>query len=186
MTQAELLRYLAEVLERLGADYMIGGSQAAMYYGEPRLTRDVDVIVTLRLADLPAFVARFPPGEFYLDEASAREAIATSGQFNIIHPTSGVKIDVYVNPDTPYDRTRLARRQQLPLAPGVEAYFARPEDVILYKLLYLRRVASDLHLRDVVGILRVSGSELDHAYIDEWARRLGVEALWAPVRSQSE
>jgi hypothetical protein len=47
MTQAELLRYLVDVLETLGAEYMIGGSQASIYYGEPRLTRDVDVIVAL-------------------------------------------------------------------------------------------------------------------------------------------
>ncbi len=186
MTQAELLRYLAEVLEHLGVEYMIGGSQAAMYYGEPRLTRDVDVIVKLRLDDLPALVARFLPDEFYLDEQSAREAVAESGQFNIIHPTSGLKIDMYINPDTPYDRTRLARRRRLPLVPGVEAYFARPEDVILYKLLYSQQVASDLHLRDVVGILRVSGSELDDAYLTEWARRLGVVALWEQLRKQVE
>ena len=186
MTQAELLRYLVEVLESLGVEYMIGGSQASMYYGEPRLTRDVDVIVKLQLDDLPAFVARFPPAEFYLDEQSARDAVDTSGQFNIIHPTSGLKIDVYVNPDTPYDRTRLARRQRLPLVPGVEAYFARPEDVILYKLLYSQQIASDLHLRDVVGILRVSGAELDEAYVTEWARRLGVAALWEQVRKQVE
>jgi hypothetical protein len=165
---------------------MIGGSQASMYYGEPRLTRDVDVIVRLRLDDLPAFVDRFPSDDFYLDEKSAREAIDTSGQFNIIHPTSGLKIDVYVNPDTPYDQTRLARRQRLPLVPGVEAYFARPEDVILYKLLYHQRVASDLHVRDVVGIMRVSRSELDEAYVTEWARRLGVAAIWEQVRSQVE
>ena len=66
MTQAELLRYLVEVLETLGAEYMIGGSQAAMYYGEPRLTRDVDVIVALRLEHLPALLERFPPAEFYV------------------------------------------------------------------------------------------------------------------------
>jgi len=184
VTQAELLRYLVDVLEALGVEYMIGGSQASMYYGEPRLTRDVDVIVRLRLSDLPALVARFPPPDFYLDELSAREAVAASGQFNIIHPTSGLKIDVHVNPDTPYDRTRLARRQRLPLVPGVEAYFARPEDVILYKLLYHRQVASELHLRDVVGILRVSWSDLDEAYVTGWARRLGVEAIWEEVRSQ--
>ena len=186
MTQAELLRHLVDVLETLGVEYMIGGSQAAMYYGEPRLTRDVDVIVKLRLDDLPAFVARFPPEDFYLDQQTAREAVDTSGRFNIIHPTSGSKIDVYVNPDTPYDRTRLARRHRLPLVPGVEAYFARPEDVILYKLLYSRQVASDLHLRDVIGILRISGSELDDAYLTEWARRLGVVALWEQLRKQAE
>ena len=95
-----------------------------------------------------------------------------------------MKIDVYVNPNTPYDRTRLARRQRLPVAPGVHAYFARPEDVILYKLLYARD-GGDLHLRDVLGIVRVSGPDLDQAYVVEWADRLGVRALWEGVRRQA-
>jgi hypothetical protein len=47
MTQAELLRHLVDTLEALATEYMIGGSQAAMYYGEPRLTRDIDVVVAL-------------------------------------------------------------------------------------------------------------------------------------------
>ena len=185
MTQAELLRYLVDALEALGVEYMIGGSQASMYYGEPRLTRDVDVVVGLRLVHLSAFLARFPADEFYVDGDTAREAIEASGQFNIIHPGSGLKIDVYVNPDTPYDRIRLARRQRLPLRPGVEAYFARPEDVILYKLLYYGQGQSGLHLRDVLGILRVSGPELDEAYVAEWADRLGLRTIWEQIRRQA-
>jgi len=47
MNQAQLLHHLVEALESLGAEYMIGGSQAAIYYGEPRLTRDIDVVVAL-------------------------------------------------------------------------------------------------------------------------------------------
>jgi hypothetical protein len=186
MTQAELLRYLAEVLEALGAEYMIGGSQAAMYYGEPRLTRDVDVVVALRLEHLGTLLSRFPTVEFDVDEQAARDAVAMSGQFNIIHPGSGLKIDVYVSPDTEYDRARLARRQRLPLAPGVDAYFARPEDVILYKLLYHRQVEAGMHLRDVVGILRVSGPDLDERYITDWAGRLGLSELWGEVRKQAD
>ncbi|HEV8440722.1 MAG TPA: hypothetical protein VGT40_21760 [Methylomirabilota bacterium] len=184
MTQAELLRYLAETLEGLGVDYMVGGSHAAMYYGEPRLTRDVDVVVSLHRERLPALLQRFPADEFYVDADAAREAVDTSGQFNIIHPGSGLKVDVYVNPDTPYDRARLARRQRLPLAPGVDAYFARPEDVILYKLLYARE-GGELHLRDVLGIIRVSGPDLDERYVVEWAERLGVRAVWERVRRQA-
>lgn len=185
MTQAELLRDLVDVLEGLGAEYMIGGSQASIYYGEPRLTRDVDVIVALRAEHLPAFLGGFPADEYYVDEGAAREAVRTAGQFHIIHPGSGLKIDVYVNPNTPYDRARLARRQRLPLLPGMSAYFAPPEDVILYKLLYHRQVESGMHLRDVLGILRVSGPDLDERYITEWADRLGVRALWDQVRAQA-
>ena len=184
MTQAELLRFLAETLERLGVEYMIGGSHAAMYHGEPRLTRDIDVVVALDLVQLPALIERFPPAEFYLDADAARDAVRIRSQFNIIHPGSGLKIDVYVNPDTPYDRARLARRQKLPLAPGVEAYFARPEDIILYKLLYAQE-GGDLHRRDIVGIIRVSGPELDESYVAGWAGRLGVKALWERIRQQA-
>ena len=185
MTQAELLRHLVDVLESVGAEYMIGGSHAAMYYGEPRLTRDIDVIVALRAADLPTFLRGFPQEDYYVDDLAAREAVRTTKQFNIIHPSSGLKIDVYVNPNTPYDRERLTRRQRLPLVPGREAYFASPEDVILYKLLYHRQVESGMHVRDILGIIRVSGAELDERYIAQWTDRLGLSALWERIRKQA-
>ena len=165
---------------------MIGGSHASVYYGVPRLTRDIDAIVALRAEHLSTLLDRFPADEFYVDAEAARDAIRTGGQFNIIHPRSGLKIDVYVNPDTPYDRTRLSRRQKLPLGAGAEAYFARPEDVILYKLLYHRPGASGLHLRDIVGIIRVSRHELDERYMAEWAERLGLARLWEEVRAEAD
>lgn len=184
MTQAELLRFVVEVLEGLSLPYMIGGSHAAMYYGEPRLTRDIDVVVDISREHLPALLTRFSSNEFYLDADAAQDAVDSAGQFNIIHPASGQKIDVYVNPDTPYDRERLSRRHRLPLTAAVDAYFARPEDVILYKLLYAR-TGGEVHLRDVVGILRVSGPDLDESYLAEWSTRLGVEDLWSHARSQT-
>lgn len=181
MNQAELLRYAARVLADLRIDYMIGGSQAAVYYGEPRFTRDIDILAELRLDQLPALIARFPEDEFYVSADAAREAIQTRGQFNIIHPGSGLKIAVFVNNRTDYDRLRLRRRQLLPLLPGQDAYFARPEDVILYKMVYFQEGRSDVHVRDILGILRVSGPIVDNAYIREWAGRLGLSDVWAAI-----
>ncbi|HXU91284.1 MAG TPA: hypothetical protein VFQ62_20740 [Methylomirabilota bacterium] len=185
MTQAELLRYLVESLDSLGIDYMIVGSHASIYYGEPRFTQDVDIVVELTPAALRGLLARFPESEFYVSEDAAREAVAQSGQFNIIHGASGVKIDVFVGKDTEYDRLRFGRRQRLPLVPGRDAFFARPEDVILYKLLYFREGGSDRHLRDIAGMLAVSGSELDMEYLADWARRLAVSDLWEATRGRA-
>jgi hypothetical protein len=181
VTQAELLRYIAETLDTLGVEYMIGGSHASIYYGEPRLTRDVDVVAALSLEKLPRLIERFPPDQFYVDPTAAGEAVRTRGQFNVIHPDSGFKIDVYVNPDTPYDRVRLARRQRLPLGGDAVAWFARAEDVILYKLLYYRQGRSTLHVRDILGVLAVSGADLDRAYLQEWIERLGLGPQWREV-----
>jgi hypothetical protein len=186
VTQAELLRYVAIVFEDLGVAYMIAGSQASVYYGESRFTQDIDLVTDLRPEHLPALTDRFPEAEFYLSEEAAREAVETRGQFNIIHPDSGLKVDVFVNKDTDYDRLRLDRRQRLPLVPGREAYFARPEDVMLYKMLYFREGESDVHVRDILGILRVSGPEIDTVYVAEWARRLGLISIWDAVVERAQ
>ena len=186
MTQAELLRYLVDTLDGLAIDYMIVGSHASIYYGEPRLTQDVDVVVELTPPALPTFLERFPRSEFYVSEDAARDALASRGQFNIIHGASGVKIDVFIGKDTEYDRLRFGRRQRLPLVPDREAYFARPEDVILYKLLYFKLGGSDRHLRDVSGMLAVSGPDVAVEYVSLWARRLGVADLWDAILHRAE
>jgi len=186
VTQAELLRYVASVFEGLGVKYMIGGSQASVYYGESRFTQDIDLVADLRLEHVPTLVDRFPAAEFYMNAEAAREAVETRGQFNIIHTESALKIDVFVNKDTDYDRLRLDRRQRLPLVPGREAYFARPEDIMLYKMLYFREGQSDVHVRDILGILRVSGPEIDTAYVAEWSGRLGLNAIWDAVLKRAQ
>jgi hypothetical protein len=135
------LRHVTTVFEDLGVTYMIGGSQASVYYGESRFAQDIDVVTDLKPEHIPALVDRFPAGEFYLSVEAAREAVGTRGQLDIVHAESALKIDVFVNKDTDYDRLRLDRCQRLPLVPGPEAYFARPEDIILYKMLYFRRAS---------------------------------------------
>ena len=90
MTQAELLRYLVDTLDSLAIDYMIVGSHASIYYGEPRFTQDVDIVTDLTPSALPGLLRRFPPTEFDMSEAAAYDAVAQRGQFNSIHGASGV------------------------------------------------------------------------------------------------
>lgn len=186
MNQAELLRYVVETLDTLGIDYMVSGSHASIYYGEPRMTQDIDVVADVTLAHLPALLERFAAPEFYLSEEAASDATATRGQFNIIHSLTGLKIDIVVRKDTPYHQVEFDRRWRQPLLPGIEAYFARPEDVILNKLLYFQEGGSERHLRDIAGMLRVSGPEIDTRYIGDWAQRLGVGDSWQAVRQRAE
>ena len=56
MTQAELLRYVASVFEDLGVTYMIGGSQASVYFGESRFTQDIDLVTDLKPEHIPSAV----------------------------------------------------------------------------------------------------------------------------------
>lgn len=185
MEQDELLRIVTRVLEDLGLPYLVTGSMATIYYGEPRFTVDIDIVVDLPSRQVADFCKAFSPDEFYVSEPSARRAVQNRSQFNILHPRSGLKVDVMVSDRSPFDRSRFGRSRRLQPADDFEATFAAPEDVILKKLEYYREGKSDKHLRDIAGVLKISGDELDMGYIDTWADRLGVREIWERVRSSS-
>lgn len=127
MEQFDLRAHLVEALQRLGLEYFVTGSVAAIYYGEPRFTNDIDVVVRLSQQLVVEFCAQFPAPEFYVSEEAAKAAVRTRGQFNIIHPDSGLKVDVIVLADTPYDRSRLSRKQLGRAALTYDAFFASRE-----------------------------------------------------------
>lgn len=185
MDQSELLRHLVETMDALGIAYMIAGSQASIYYGEPRFTQDIDVVADIHESHVPGLLARFPAEQFYISEEAVREAIRTGGQFNIIHPAAGLKIDVMLKKDAPYDRAQFERRQRKSIAPDLDAYLATPEDIILYKMLYFSEGGSERHLRDILGMLRISGAAVDRTYVAEWAARLGLGTIWESLQRQA-
>jgi hypothetical protein len=181
MVQSELLRYVIQVLEKLGLRYFVTGSTATIFYGEPRFTNDIDIVVDLPPGRVAELCAAFPSSEFYVSEEAARRAVARRGQFNVIHPASGLKLDVMIPAEDLFNRSRFARIRRLHPAPDYDAAFAAVEDVILKKMEYYREGGSEKHLRDIAGVLRISGGEVDRAYIEEWVGRLGLEEIWQIV-----
>src|SRR6476620_9827495 len=93
MEQSELLRYVVTALERQGLRYLVTGSVATIFFGEPRFTNDIDIVLILPREQIAGFCRSFPFPEFYLSEEAVHQAVEHHGQFNIIHPVSGLKID---------------------------------------------------------------------------------------------
>lgn len=93
MEPSDLLAMLSRKLEELGIRYLVTGSMATIAYGEPRFTNDIDVVISLRLEDVPRFCEAFPMPEFYVSQEAVKAAVRERRQFNIIHPASGLKID---------------------------------------------------------------------------------------------
>lgn len=180
----ELLQKVVGVFERLGIPYLITGSVAAMAYGEPRLTNDIDIVAAIDEKHVKDLVMSFPSDEFYISEEMVREAIHCQGQFNIIHPTSGIKVDVIIKQDTPFDNSRFERLHRIYPAESYQANFAAPEDVIIKKMEYYKAGGSEKHLRDIAGILKISGEIVDWDYITEWAKRLELTEVWDAVREK--
>lgn len=186
MEQPDLMRYVCSLLDRLGIAYMVTGSQATIAYGEPRFTNDIDIVVDLSPATLETFCDGFSEDDFYLSRHAAREAVRERGMFNVIHPSSGLKIDVIIPAATPYDRERLDRAQRVRVAEDYEALFTTPEDIILKKLDWHRLGGGDRHLRDIAGILKVRRNRLDFDYLNRHARQMGLEEIWREIQARAQ
>ncbi|HXI03701.1 MAG TPA: hypothetical protein VNI57_11045 [Candidatus Saccharimonadales bacterium] len=179
----------AEALESCGLRYLIGGSLASSFSGEPRATLDIDMVVDLSPKLVAAVVERMK-GEFYADADSLRRAAAEHSSANIIHLATSIKVDLFVMGGTPLDEQQMERRQQvqIPGVPGRFLYVYAPEDILLQKLRWYRLGGekSDHQWRDVMGILRVQGERLDGAYLRRGAETLGVEDLLSRALTEGE
>lgn len=178
MDQLELLKFTLQALERLSIPYAIVGSFASGVWGESRFTQDIDILVELKSQDVVPLCAAFPEAEFYVSQSAANEAVARHGQFNVINPTSGTKIDFMIAGSSAWVRAQLERRKRIPFFPDQDGAVAAPEDVILGKLVYYREGGSDKHLRDIAGILKFSGELIDREYVSRFAAQLGVSDTW--------
>ncbi|OGA45887.1 MAG: hypothetical protein A3F74_05570 [Betaproteobacteria bacterium RIFCSPLOWO2_12_FULL_62_58] len=170
--ELDVLRDAVARLERAGIPYMLTGSIALSYYAEPRMTRDIDIVVELSGRDAKSVTALFAP-DYYVAEADVGTAIATTGMFNVLHLDKVVKLDFIVRKDTPYRRHEFGRRQRVHL-PGFEAWVVSREDLILSKLAWARESQSEMQIRDVQSLLAAGA---DRTYLERWASELSVTEL---------
>jgi len=187
MHDPELFVLFTHPLDEAGLTYMVTGSVAAMVYGEPRLTNDIDIVLELgppratELATLfPAEQFYCPPEEVLLIEAGRQHG----GHFNLIHHATGYKADVYLRGQDTLCAWGLSRRQRLDLGEDGTMWVAPPEYVIVRKLEFYREGGSAKHIADVRGVLEVSGDSVDTKSIGEWVDRLGLGSQWAEARGE--
>lgn len=162
---------------------MITGAVASVIYGEPRLTRDVDLVVDLRAGDAERLTSAFSPDAFYvppLDVVEEEARRSPGGHFNLIHLETALKADCYVAGEDPLHGWAMGRRVQHDV--GGEAVWVAPiEYVILRKLQWHRETGASRHLEDVRSMLRISGLGVDSAALGEWVSRLSLEKEWRVV-----
>jgi hypothetical protein len=183
MPQTELFLIFLRLFNRAGFRYVIGGSVASIFYGEPRMTDDVDLVVFLNDSEIQRLPEVFPQTEFYLppeEVIRAEVARPQRGHFNIIHSATSFKADVYPTGRDELNAWAFRNKRSVPFQ-GETLVLAPPEYVIVRKLEYYREGGSDKHLRDIRGMLQVSGEQIDLAELMTWIRRRGVEAEWRKV-----
>jgi hypothetical protein len=182
-------------LDRIGAPYMIIGGFAAAIYGNNRTTYDIDIVVDLSERHIQALAAAYPAPRYYADPEQMRNSIRMGISFNIIDGKLGDKADL--SPLTRDSRYRAAFknriRQPIDLPDGApfDAWCARPEDVIIGKLMAWEEGRSSKHEIDIYGmmlahymrVLLNTGATFDEGYVTAQAKRLGEDVFefWTAI-----
>jgi predicted nucleotidyltransferase len=178
--ELELLKILARRLDGAKIPYLVSGSVAASYYTEPRMTRDIDLVVELTAADVDRFVGLFRD-DFYVDREMVGKEVARRGMFNLIHNEYVIKVDFIVRAESISDGDAFSRRRRV-VIDGVPVWFISAEDLILAKLMWARQSHSETQMRDVSNLLRTV-KPLDARYVDARVSALGLDEIYARAKA---
>lgn len=184
--QATML--VIRALDQLNVPYVIGGSLASAVHGVMRATMDTDLLADLHIEHAQA-LADALSGTFYADVEMIKDAIAYRSSFNLIHLETMFKVDIFIPKERQFDQLQISRgtRQVIATDPTEEAFVATAEDTVLAKLEWYRMggETSERQWRDILGIMKIQGENLDLAYMRTWAQSLGVADLLKKVVQES-
>ncbi|MFB2938526.1 hypothetical protein ACE1B6_25030 [Aerosakkonemataceae cyanobacterium BLCC-F154] len=184
-----LAHQLATIFNSLNIPYYVGGSVASSLQGEVRFTQDLDLVINIQPTQIDPLIKAMT-GQFYISEVAVDEAIrGRTSSFNIIHLTTTEKADLFVMRDDEFSRSQMSRRQlHIPDNDVNKSfYICSPEDTVLQKLLWFRMTAreSQKQWRDILGVLKLQGENLDFGYLNQWAEKLQLIDLLAQALQEA-
>jgi len=164
----EILKLVCTFLKEEKAVYVVVGGLAVLFYGIPRTTLDVDIIIGMDLAGIKRFVGFLKENDFFADEEDIKRAFEEKSHLTIEDKSTMIRLDIK-GIYSENDRLTLKRRRKVNLA-DFEFYVASPEDLIANKLLF----GSEQDIKDAEGIYVRQFDNLDMAYLEERCKNLDV------------
>ena len=155
------IQALQKRLSDAGIPSIVIGGVAVATWGEPRVTRDVDLKVLLGRDDASRLLAVLSPDYISLlpdpHETLRKQAMV------FVQDTAGTRLDLLLA-DTPYDVLAVQRGHAVELQPGMTIRVCSPEDLVIYKLISTRLRDHE----DAQGVIRRQGDDLDDKYVLDW------------------
>ncbi len=158
-----LLEQLASALDELSIRYMIIGGQAVLIYGEPRLTKDIDVTLALDSNGLTSLMPVVDKLKLTVLVEQPQEFVKRTSVLPVRDIETGIRID-FIFSFTPYERQAIGHARKVRLG-EVDVAFATLEDVIVHKIFSGR----PRDIEDVRSIVR-KNREHDRNYVREWLK----------------
>ena len=171
--ELDVIRDLSARFAQSNIDYMLTGSLAMNYYAQPRMTRDIDLVVALDEKGVDAFISLLG-SDYYVSREAIMRALSHESVFNLIHHETVIKIDCIVRKGSDYRRLEFERRRAIKIQ-DFTIWIASKNDLIISKLEWALDSRSEVQLRDVRNLLATG---YDSDYLEKWTRELRLYDLW--------
>jgi predicted nucleotidyltransferase len=157
----ELLKKIAKSLSKEGIEYMIIGGQAVLIYGEPRLTKDIDITLGINVDGLEKILEIVRKLKLKLLVSDPEKFVKETFVLPVLDKKTGFRVD-FIFSFSEYERTAIKRVNKIKID-KVEVNFASVEDVIIHKIVAGR----ERDLEDVRKII-LKNKDIDFEYILRW------------------
>lgn len=178
-----VLERVANLLRQFGVRFHLTGGLVSVYYAEPRLTQDADVVVDpvqLRLC-LEQFIGAIQDSDWLVDADVIRDAVRRGRMFQILDVQECIKIDLYPRELIPGE---LERSLSVDLTPTLRFPIASRTDLVLSKLIWISK-GSHKSRRDVRQLMQRSSTD-EVAVIRSFAEQLLLTSLLDEVLGESD
>jgi hypothetical protein len=142
---------------------MVIGGQAVLLYGEPRLTRDIDITLGVGVRELNKLKETISSLGLKILVERDEEFVERNMVFPTLDEKSGIRVD-FIFSFSPYERQAIERAKDIKLGRSL-VRFASLEDVVIHKVIAGR--ARDLE--DIKSIL-LKNQKYDSDYIEKWLK----------------
>ena len=159
----EIICSISSQLERRNISYMLIGGQAVLLYGEPRLTRDIDITLGVDVDKLNNIISLVDDLCLKILSDNIETFVRETMVLPVVHEETGIRID-FIFSFSPYERQAIEKARKVRML-DQDVYFAAPEDVIIHKIVAGR----PRDIEDVRDIL-LKMPEIDIAYIRQWLK----------------
>ncbi len=179
MNESDILKSVTGRLNQSGIAYMISGSVALSFYAKPRMTRDIDIVISIKNQDIDKMMELFE-ADFYIDRDMMTDAVAKRSMFNIIHYETLVKVDFIIKKDDEYRLLEFENKKKIEFR-GDEIYVVSLEDLIISKLYWAKDSLSEIQINDILNLME---SGFDQSYVEKWCSYLNLNDILKKVRDE--
>ena len=151
-------------LERYNIPYMLIGGQAVLLYGEPRLTRDIDITLGVDIDKLKNIISLAGGLALKILPENVETFVRETMVLPVVHEKTGIRID-FIFSFSPYEQQAIVKARKIRMLDR-DVCFASPEDVVIHKIVAGR----PRDIEDVRGIL-LKMPDIDIAYTGRMGSR---------------